>query len=67
MALAKALKPKGKVRKPRESRAAQVPLAKPESYIPQTIVVPSMRSFPPPAKAVGRAYRAKILIPTVIK
>jgi hypothetical protein len=69
MALAKALKPKGKGkgRKLRERRAGRVPLAQLASCIPPKIVVPSMRSFPRPAKAVGPAYRVKIVIPTAIK
>jgi hypothetical protein len=67
MALAKALKPKGKARKLCESRARKPPPAKLESYILQKIVVPSMRSFPRPATPVEPAYQAKILIPTAIK
>jgi transposase len=41
--LAKALKPKGKARKPHESRAGKPPPAKLESFIQRTIVVRFMR------------------------
>jgi hypothetical protein len=67
MTLAKALKPKGKARKPREGRAGNRPPAKLENYIPPKIVVPSMRSSPRPVAPVKPAYLAKILIPIAIK
>jgi hypothetical protein len=67
MALANRLKPREKAKSHSESGAGQPLPAKPESYIQRKIVVPSMTSFPPPAKVVEPAYRAKIHIPTAIK
>jgi hypothetical protein len=67
MALANGQTIRERAKDPRESRAGNPPPAKPASCIQQKIVVTSMRSFPPPAKAVERVYRAKIVIPTVIK
>jgi hypothetical protein len=67
MALANRLKPREKAKTHCESGGGKPLPAKPESCIQRKIVVPSMTLFPPPAKVVEPAYRAKILIPTAIK